>query len=72
MKTTTPHKSENFRLDIPGIEQVRSYFQKMDCPVEEAEVFYYYYQSLDWRNENGTILRDWRSVAINWMWNLED
>ncbi|EOZ97790.1 hypothetical protein A33Q_1599 [Indibacter alkaliphilus LW1] len=72
MKTTIAPKSENLRMNIPGIEQVRSYFSIKDYSIEEADLFFFYYQSLGWRNENGTPLRDWKSAASSWMWNLEN
>lgn len=44
----------------------------MNVPNSEAEVFFFYYQGLDWRNESGTPLRDWVMAADQWVWNLEN
>ncbi|WP_200979892.1 hypothetical protein [Echinicola sp. 20G] len=56
----------------PHINEVKSYFRYMNVPDSEAEVFFFYYQGLDWRNESGTPLRDWVMAADQWVWNLEN
>lgn len=56
----------------PSLEEVRGYFLAQDYPLEEGEVFYFYYQALGWRSETGSPIRDWRSAASRWLWNLEN
>ncbi len=58
-------------VGTPSLEEVQSFFSSQDFPLEEGEVFYFYYQGLGWRNESGSPLRDWRSAASRWLWNLE-
>ncbi|HSJ67855.1 MAG TPA: hypothetical protein VK921_09275 [Anditalea sp.] len=56
----------------PEVDHVRSFFSKRHCPEEEADLFYYYYQSMDWSYENGLPVRDWKLAANEWLFNLED
>jgi Rps23 Pro-64 3,4-dihydroxylase Tpa1-like proline 4-hydroxylase len=53
------------------LEEVKGFFVAQDFPLEEGEVFYYYYQAMNWRTESGGPLRDWRSAASQWLWNLD-
>jgi len=55
----------------PGLEEVNNFFTANDFPAEEGEVFFYYYQAMDWRNENGVPVRDWRTAASDWLFNLD-
>ncbi len=55
----------------PRLEEVNSFFASQDFPREEGEVFYFYYQAMGWRNENGIVLRDWKAAASEWLWNLD-
>ncbi|WP_100630078.1 hypothetical protein [Algoriphagus formosus] len=56
----------------PSLEEVNRFFIRSDFPLEEGEVFYYYYQALGWRTESGLPLRDWKAAASDWLWNLEN
>lgn len=63
----------NFSRNVPpSLEQVKAYFDFLHVPAAEAEVFYFYYQGMDWRNETGTAIQDWIMVADDWVWNLEN
>jgi hypothetical protein len=64
---------EHYRpvFGAPSLEEVRGFFVAQDFPLEEGEVFYYYYQAMNWRTESGGPLRDWRSAASQWLWNLD-
>lgn len=55
----------------PSLEEVKAYFSAQDFPLEEGEVFYFYYQGLGWRSESGGPLRNWKDAASRWLWNLE-
>ena len=55
----------------PSLEEVMNYFSAQDFPLEEGEVFYFYYQGMGWRSESGCPLRDWKHAASRWLWNLE-
>ncbi len=55
----------------PSLEEVMNYFSAQDFPLEEGEVFYFYYQGMGWKSESGSPLRDWKHAASRWLWNLE-
>ncbi|WP_111672758.1 hypothetical protein [Algoriphagus litoralis] len=59
-------------IGTPSLEDVRGFFVAQDYPFEEGEVFFYYYQALGWRSETGIPIRDWKSAASRWLWNLEN
>lgn len=56
----------------PTLEQVQAYFNSLQVPTSEAEVFYFYYQGMDWQHETGSPVRDWIMIADEWVWNLEN
>lgn len=56
----------------PALEQVKAYFNFLHVTAAEAEVFYFYYQGMDWRTESGSAIRDWVMAADDWVWNLEN
>ncbi|WP_192349946.1 hypothetical protein [Algoriphagus sp. Y33] len=63
----------NFSRNVsPTLEQEQAYFNSLQVPASEAEVFYFYYQGMDWRNEMGFPIRDWVMAADDWVWNLEN
>ncbi len=63
----------NFSRNVPPtLEQVQAYFNSLQVPASEGEVFYFYYQGMDWRNEMGSAIRDWVMAADDWVWNLEN
>ncbi len=60
----------HFSRNVPPIlEQVQSYFNSLRVTAAEAEVFYFYYQGMDWYNEMGSATRDWIMAADDWVWN---
>lgn len=59
-------------LTGPSLDEVYGFFSAQDFPREEGEVFYFYYQALGWRSETGSPIRDWKSAASRWLWNLEN
>jgi hypothetical protein len=54
------------------LEEVNRFFIGLDYPLEESEVFFFYYQGLGWRTESGSPLRDWKAAAATWLYNLEN
>jgi hypothetical protein len=65
---------ETLRTPCPGpsLEEVNRFFIGLDYPLEESEVFFFYYQGLGWRTESGSPLRDWKAAAATWLYNLEN
>ncbi|WP_226333021.1 hypothetical protein [Echinicola marina] len=56
----------------PQLEEIKTFFSEMAVPVAEAEVFFYYYQSMGWHAESGMPIRNWKEAAEEWLYNLEN
>ncbi|MCH7409974.1 hypothetical protein MM239_11265 [Belliella sp. DSM 111904] len=54
----------------PLFDHVREYFSLKGMSTDEAEIFYYHYESMDWESENGTPFSNWKTLADDWIWNL--
>ena len=53
---------------IPTLEQVKAYFEgKMPDWEAQAEKFFWYFDSLGWKNANGTKIERWDSRANLWI-----
>jgi len=55
----------------PTPEQVQAYFNSLNVPAAEAEVFFFYSRGMDSCNKMGSAIRDWVMGADDWVWNLE-
>ncbi|MCH7415431.1 hypothetical protein MM213_18165 [Belliella sp. R4-6] len=64
-----PH-TENIVNFYPTIGQVRSFFCERNVPLEEAELFFYFHESIGWRTDRGTPILDWKPLAKKWIGNL--
>ena len=53
----------------PEIEEVKTYFQENNFPVQEAQKFYNYFKSVGWLVGGKTPMVDWQAAAQNWMIN---
>jgi len=71
MEHSNSNLSDDQSVIGPDVEKVRSFFANRKCPIEEADLFYYYYQSMEWSYENGSPVRDWELAADEWLFNLE-
>ncbi|AWW33046.1 hypothetical protein DN752_04475 [Echinicola strongylocentroti] len=60
------------QINPPTLDEVKTFFTAKAVPVAEAEVFYYYYQSLDWHSESGMPIHNWKEAAEDWLYNLEN
>ncbi|WP_350286932.1 hypothetical protein [uncultured Croceitalea sp.] len=67
VSTTNNNKQENLTKQPKGRQDVIDFFVKNDFKAVEAEKFYEHYDERDWQTSNGKPIRDWRSVATNWM-----
>lgn len=53
---------------IPTLEQVKAYFEgKMPDWERQAEIFFYHFDSLGWKNTNGAKVERWDSRANLWI-----
>lgn len=48
---------------------VSIYFAQKGLPESEAERFFLYYEDRDWKNTEGNPIRNWKTVACEWIWN---
>ncbi|GAB3655997.1 hypothetical protein GCM10028791_27550 [Echinicola sediminis] len=60
------------RILPPKLEDIKSYFDEQAVPAAEAEVFFFYYQSLDWHSESGMPIHNWKEAAADWLYNLKN
>jgi len=56
----------------PTLNQVRQYFLSQVFIQEEGEIFFFFHRSTCWRSQSGDKIRDWKTAADQWMWNLEN
>lgn len=55
-----------------SIDQVISFFKENNWPKIEAEKFFSYYESLDWKMKGKTKIKNWQATAKNWMLKAEE
>lgn len=59
----------NGKVIPPIYDHVVIYFLQAGSTPEQALAFYNYYQSAFWRNENGSIIKNWKICAWKWIWH---
>ncbi|SIT10406.1 hypothetical protein [Belliella pelovolcani] len=73
MKTSKLYKNQDVVLESsPNLELIKSFFLERDSSVEEAELFFFYYEALGWRSDIGAPILDWKAAARQWLWNLDN
>lgn len=61
-------KSEKPEFTPPTLEQVKAYFEgKLPDWDRQAEIFFYHFDSLNWKNTNGARIERWDSRANLWI-----
>ena len=50
---------------IPSVEEVKEFCQERKSPID-AEYFWNYYQSQNWKKANGRPLEDWQAAVRQW------
>lgn len=50
----------------PTLEEAKAYAAEIGLPETEAEHFWFYYDSQDWKRANGIRLSKWRSALQVW------
>lgn len=51
----------------PSKIEVTYYFFQMGLQVKHANAFYLYYHSLNWHFAPGIPVKNWKSLAFNWV-----
>ena len=67
VSNTNNTKQENLIKQPKDYQAVVDFFIEKNFDVGEAEKFYVHYHDRNWQTGDGETIRDWRSVAINWM-----
>ena len=65
-----PKKKKSAKAEFipPTLDQVKSYFEgKLPDWERQAEIFFYHFDSLGWRNANGAKIERWDSKANLWI-----
>ena len=62
---TTSKESKKVRNTTPTIEEVRKYVAENHLNVD-ADYFYKYYETAEWKDNKGKPVRNWKLKALNW------
>ena len=67
VSNTNNIKQENNIKQPKGRQAVILFFEEKDFDADEAKKFYEHYADREWKTSDGKPIRDWRSLATNWM-----
>ena len=67
VSNTNNNKQENNIKQPKGRQAVILFFEEKDFDADEAKKFYEHYADREWKTSDGKPIRDWRSLATNWM-----
>ncbi|MCC4227465.1 MULTISPECIES: hypothetical protein [Flavobacteriaceae] len=67
VSNTNNNKQENNIKQPKGRQAVILFFEEKDFDADEAKKFYQHYADREWKTSDGKPIRDWRSLATNWM-----
>lgn len=58
-------------FSVPMIDEVKLYFTERDLLPAEADQFYFFYQSINWKLCNKKPMKCWQAAARNWISNYK-
>ncbi|PHQ27670.1 hypothetical protein [Leeuwenhoekiella nanhaiensis] len=67
VSNTNNIKQENSIKQPKGRQAVVLFFEEKGFDADEAKKFYEHYADREWKTSDGKPIRDWRSLATNWM-----
>lgn len=67
VSNTNNNKQENNIKQPKGRQAVILFFKEKGFDADEGKKFYEHYTDREWKTSNGKPIRDWRSLATNWM-----
>ncbi|MEZ7496951.1 hypothetical protein QO206_15750 [Leeuwenhoekiella aequorea] len=67
VSNTNNIKQENNIKQPKGRQAVILFFEEKGFDANEGKKFYEHYANREWQTSDGKPIRDWRSLAINWM-----
>ncbi|GAA4275703.1 hypothetical protein [Aquimarina mytili] len=67
VSNTNNNKQENNIKQPKGRQAVILFFEEKGFDSDEGKKFYEHYADREWQTSDGKPIRDWRSLATNWM-----
>jgi len=67
VSNTNNTKQENYIKQPKGWQAVIDFFEEKGFDADEGKKFFEHYEEREWKTSDGKDIRDWRSVATNWM-----
>ena len=67
VSTININKQVNNIKQPKGWQEVKLFFLEKDFNADEGKKFFEHYKNRDWKTSDGNDIRDWKSIAINWM-----
>lgn len=65
-------QKQGLGIQVPPLEaHVKIYFDQQGMPEQQAEKFYRHYQNQHWKNDNGYPVRNWKTEASKWIWDIQ-
>ena len=55
----------------PPLSWVLIFFDQAGFPETEAKQFYNHYEEMDWRGLKGGPIRNWKTKAQEWLWEIK-
>lgn len=55
----------------PAWEHVLIFFDQAGFSETEARRFYNHYEDMDWRALKGGLIRNWKTKAQEWLWEIK-
>ena len=62
---------DEIRFLVPVFNEVELYFTERDLPSAEADCFFSFYQSKNWKLSNEKPMKCWQAAARNWISELK-
>lgn len=70
MTMKTAKHVQGLGRQLPPVKKyVFVYFQQKGLSIQAAAEFYKHYHKRGWLNPNGTLIKDWKMSAWQWIWN---
>ncbi|RKR80724.1 hypothetical protein BDD43_0856 [Mucilaginibacter gracilis] len=55
----------------PILPHVLIYFDQQGMSTREAEAFFHYQAAHQWKTQAGTPIKNWKTVAGNWIYDIQ-
>lgn len=63
--------NSGYKTKIPERVETIPYFFRLGLQVKHADAFLLYYRHLDWTLETGQPIKNWKSLAFNWVYSFQ-